>query len=319
MLADRARAARHNVHLVLENEENQARRLIRDTAGVPLHYTAQWNDDLHHVLHVAASGEAQGYYGDYHGNTAKLARALAEGFVFQGDMMEFRGAPRGEPSAMLPPTAFVAFIQNHDQIGNRAFGERLTAIAPPAAIRAIASVYLLLPQVPMLFMGEEWGAAQPFAFFCDFSGELAAAVRQGRRDEFARFPEFHDESTRDRIPDPQAESTFASVKLDWTNLSLPAHAAWLDFYRHLLRVRRASIVPLLPAMNGYHATAQVIDTGAVSVQWRAGIAHELHLLANLSDKAIRVRPRNDLNVLWEHGSADEDGRLDPWYVRWSMT
>ncbi len=129
---------------------------------------------MHHVLHVAASGEGEGYYADYLGDTEKLGRALAEGFAFQGEIMPLsRHRPRGEPSAGLPPTAFVGFIQNHDQIGNRAFGERLSAIAPPEAVRAVAAVYLLLPQIPMLFMGEEWGATQPFPFFCDFAGDLA--------------------------------------------------------------------------------------------------------------------------------------------------
>src|ERR1051325_3951642 len=115
----------------------------------------------------------------------------------------------------MAPTAFVAFAQNHDQVGNRAFGDRLNAIAPPASVRAVAAIYLLLPQIPMLFMGEEWGAAQPFPFFCDFGPELAASVRQGRREEFARFPEFNDATARARIPDATAEATFASAKLIW--------------------------------------------------------------------------------------------------------
>ncbi len=191
-LAERVRAGapdRH-VHLILENEENAAHRLERREGGpegptqgdsVPKSFSAQWNDDVHHVLHVAATGDAQGYYGDYKGDTEKLGRALAEGFAFQGEHMPYRGHPRGEPSAHLPPTAFIGFIQNHDQIGNRPFGDRLTAIASPEAVRAVAAIYLLLPQVPMLFMGEEWAAAQPFPFFCDFGPDLAEAVREGRR------------------------------------------------------------------------------------------------------------------------------------------
>ena len=142
------------------------------------------------------------------GDTEQLGRALAEGFAFQGEVMGYRGRAAGEPSAALPPTAFVAFIQNHDQIGNRAFGDRLTAMRPPAAVRAVAAVYLLLPQVPMLFMGEEWAAAQPFPFFCDFEPDLAEAVREGRRQEFARFPAFREPGMRERIPDPTAASTF---------------------------------------------------------------------------------------------------------------
>jgi 1,4-alpha-glucan branching enzyme len=118
--------------------------------------------------------------------------------------MDYRGGARGEPSSHLPPTAFVSFIQNHDQVGNRAFADRITSSAPATAIRAIASVYLLLPQIPMIFMGEEFAADQPFPCFCDFEPKLAKLVREGRRNEFARFPEFQDPASRERIPDPTA-------------------------------------------------------------------------------------------------------------------
>ena len=168
-----------HVHLVLENEENEARWLARRPRARPRWYTAQWNDDVHHGLHTAATGEHAGYYADYQGDIGKLGRALAEGFAFQGEMMPYRGTARGEPSAHLPPTAFVAFMQNHDQIGNRAFGERLTHATPPSAVRAIAAVFLLAPQIPMLFMGEEWAAAQPFPFFCDFEAGAGGSGSQG--------------------------------------------------------------------------------------------------------------------------------------------
>ena len=241
-LAERVRASDDRpLHLLLENEDNDPTRLLR-VDGAPVHYTAQWNDDVHHVLHTAATHECTGYYADYEGNTDLLAKALAEGFGYQGQMMPYRGSPRGQPSAALPPGAFVAFIQNHDQIGNRAFGERLNTIATPEAMRALAATYLLLPQTPMIFMGEEWGAMQPFPFFCDFEGELADAVRRGRREEFARFPEFQDPKQRDRIPDPLAESTFTSAKLDWTAVD-PSRLA---HYRALIAARRQYVVPLLP-------------------------------------------------------------------------
>ncbi len=178
------------IHLVLENERNEAGRLKRNERGEPVEYTAQWNDDMHHALHTAATLENHAYYKDYADDTGKLGRALAEGFAFQGEAMESIGCERGEPSAFLPPTAFVSFMQNHDQIGNRAFGDRIEAIAPKEAVRAIAAVYLLLPQTPMLFMGEEWGTKRPFPFFCDFPGELGELVRKGRREEFAGFPDF---------------------------------------------------------------------------------------------------------------------------------
>ena len=144
-LAERIRASDDRpLHLLLENEDNDPIRLLQ-VDGAPVHYTAQWNDDVHHVLHTAATHERTGYYADYEGNTDLLATALAEGFGYQGQMMPYRGSPRGQPSAALPPGAFVAFIQNHDQIGNRALGERLNTIAAPEAMRALAATYLLLP------------------------------------------------------------------------------------------------------------------------------------------------------------------------------
>ena len=181
--------------------------------------------------------------------------------------MNYRGKPRGEPSAKLPPPAFVAFIQNHDQVGNRAFGERLGAIARTEAVRAVAAVYLLLPQVPMLFMGEEWGARQPFPFFCDFAGELADAVREGRRKEFAKFPEFQDTAMQARIPDPQAETTFASAKLNWADVERPLHADALDWYRRILKTRHEVIVPLVDSVHAAAAEFREVGRSAVVVQW----------------------------------------------------
>ena len=319
-LAERVRgsAPGRPIHLILENEENQASRLARRSDGSPRWYTAQWNDDVHHGLHVAASGESQGYYADYLGDTERLGRALAEGFAFQGEVMPYRGTRRGEPSRALPPTAFVAFIQNPDQVGNRAFGDRLTAIAEPAGMRAIAAAYLLLPQVPMLFMGEEWAAAQPFPFFCDFSGELAAAVRAGRRAEFARFPAFRDPAMRERIPDPNADATFASAKLAWGDIERQPHAAWLDWYRRVLDTRRREIVPRLAAIRaGGHW--RVLGAGAVEVRWPCSeAAGELVLTANLSARAAAGFPMAAGRVFWSEGEAGENGSFGPWTVRWSF-
>ena len=141
-------------------------------------------------------------------------------------MSDYRhGAVRGEPSAHLPPTAFVAFIQNHDQVGNRAFGERIADLATREAVQAMQAILLLAPQIPLLFMGEEWGATQPFCFFTDFHDELADAVREGRRREFKRFPEFASADARAHIPDPNAWSTFAASRLDWSVPEQPEHRA----------------------------------------------------------------------------------------------
>ena len=315
----RARHATLNrpLHLILENEENAASRLLRSDDGHAERYTAQWNDDVHHVLHVAASGEGDSYYADYVGDTDKLGRALAQGFAFQGEVMSFRGSPRGEPSGELPPTAFVSFVQNHDQIGNRAFGDRLNGFSPAPAVAAVAAVQLLLPQVPMLFMGEEWQATSPFPFFCDFSGDLAEAIRVGRREEFRHFPAFRDETARDRIPDPTADGTFASAKLDWAALERPEPAAALDRTRRLLALRRERVAPLVADMGAHAGHHEIHGRQAVTVTWTTVGGTVLRLDANL-----KAEPQDGFGPaagteIWREAEAD-GGRLGPWAVRWSI-
>ena len=314
-LSARARQATQDrpLHLILENEENDASRLERSDEGRTERYTAQWNDDMHHVLHVAASGEGDSYYADYLGDTDKLGRALAQGFAFQGQMMRFRGTRRGEPSGGLPPTAFVSFAQNHDQIGNRAFGDRLVAFSPPEAVRAVSAIYLLLPQVPMLFMGEEWGATTPFPFFCDFSGDLADAIRDGRREEFRHSAAFRDEATRDSIPDPTAEATFLSAKLAWDAVDADALART----RRLLAQRQAEVAPLVARIGAHAGSYEILGREAVTVRWRVEDGAELRLDANL-----KADPQDGCSQLagrefWREGEV-AGGRLDPWTVRWSV-
>jgi maltooligosyltrehalose trehalohydrolase len=307
-LAERLRAASARpLHLLLENDDNDPKRLTR-RGQQPVHYTAQWNDDAHHVLHVAATSERSGYYESY-GETSLLAKTLAEGFGYQGQLMPHRGRPRGGASASLPPTAFVAFIQNHDQIGNRAFGERLGMIASAAAMRALAATYLLLPQIPMIFMGEEWNAEQPFLYFCDFSGALADAVRQGRMAEFARFAEFRDAAIAGRLPDPLAPETFAATKLDWDRID----EAHLGHYCALLRTRRERIAPLSPLIRRA-GRFEILGQSAVRIGWNAGAATRA-LEANLSDRPIGRAPGRG-ELLWAEGEAAET--LGPWSVRWSL-
>jgi malto-oligosyltrehalose trehalohydrolase len=310
-LAQRVRSAAlpRSAHLILENEHNQARWLRRDSRGNAALYDAQWNDDAHHVLHVAASGESEGYYADYIGHTDR--------FAFQGELMPYRGTERGECSMQLPPAAFVAFIQNHDQIGNRALGERLSTIADPAAVRAVTALYLLLPQIPLLFMGEEWHSRRPFQFFCDFGAELGDAVRNGRRQEFARFEAFRDASRRESIPDPQAEQTFDDSKLDWERLAAPAHGATLRWYRDLLTVRRRHIAPLLPSLT-QAGEFSIVDDGALMVRWRAATGAELTLMANLSARTTPGFPAERGTLLWQQGQADAAGTFSPWSLRWTL-
>jgi maltooligosyltrehalose trehalohydrolase len=231
-----------HVHLVLENEENTASLLTCKSAEA-CDFTAQWNDDFHNTLHVMLTGETESYYSAFaEAPATKLARVLSEGFVYQGEPSPIHdGKPRGEPSAELPPTAFVSFLQNHDQTGNRAMGERLTLLADPAALRAAVALLLLSPQIPMLFMDEENGSTQPFLFFTDYTGDLADAVREGRRREFAKFAVFSDPERRAHIPDPNDVQTFERSSV----LMADTDREWRHFYQSALAVRTRLLVPRL--------------------------------------------------------------------------
>jgi len=200
-------------------------------------------------------------------------------------------------------------MQNHDQIGNRAFGERINAIASPEAVHAIAAIYLLLPQIPMLFMGEEWGSSQPFPFFCDFTGGLAEQIRQGRRDEFASFPEFQDPEARNRIPDPLDEQTFQSGKLDRAQMQEEVHVEWTDWYKRILVVRKAEIIPRLPRFGPHAGTYQVLGTGAVVVHFAVGGDEQLVLAANLSDTTTDGYLLATGEIMWLEGARYGDGTL----------
>jgi maltooligosyltrehalose trehalohydrolase len=301
------------LHLVLENDDNAA-RLLDPSADPPCgRYRAQWNDDYHHAGHAVLTGETGGYYGDYADDPhAHLARSLASGFAYQGDPSRHRnGARRGEPSGHLPPGAFVDFLQNHDQVGNRPLGDRLTSLAPAAAIDAMLAVTLLAPMPPLLFMGEEWGCDQPFPFFCDFTGELAEAVRQGRRSEFA---EAYEKLGSD-WPDPLSIDTFRSAVLDWSAREREPFRRRLALVRRLLELRRREIVPRLPGMPGGAARAHARH-GIVRAEWRLAGSAALRLLANLADRK-NPSPVKQLwgRPIWGGGPGTE---LDAWSVHWAV-
>ncbi len=269
-----------HVHIVLENDRNEAHYLGRDAQHRPLHATAQWNDDLHHALHVVLTGEVDAFYADYADTPLRhFGRCLAEGFAYQGEMSRYRdGIARGEPSVHLPPVAFVAFAQTHDQVGNRPQGERIARLAEPRALRAAIACILLAPSPPLLFMGEEFVASTPFLFFCDFGPDLAAAVTEGRRREFARFAAFRD-AGEDAIPDPADPATFSRSKLDWRETGRAPHDEWLALYRKCLHLRSKHIVPRLAGIlpsGGF--TIEHDET--LYVHWTLGDGSLLHLVAN---------------------------------------
>jgi malto-oligosyltrehalose trehalohydrolase len=273
----RAQAGDRQIHLVLENEDNDAEHLRQG-------FDAQWNDDIHHAFHVLLTRETHAYYQDFADQPAKLlAKALGEGFIYQGQPSRNRdGAPRGEPCKELPPTAFVNFLQNHDQIGNRAFGDRLTTLADPAALKAAVALLLLSPQIPMIFMGEEWGSRAPFLFFTDHGPELAKAVREGRRREFAAFA---DAAHGRDIPDPNALSSFTDSD---PVRDAPERDAWLSLYRDLLALRRAHVVPGLSGAQTLSADA--IGDKAVMARWKLGQGGTLTVACNLGGDAVAITP-----------------------------
>lgn len=315
--------SRH-IHLIVENDHNAAHCLARDTAAKPREYTAQWNDDIHHALHVLLTEESSGYYRDYADDPIRhLGRCLTEGFAYQGEPSPYReNKPRGESSNQLPPTAFVSFLQNHDHVGNRAFGERIALLARPEQRKAVLALLLLAPSPPLLFMGEEWACTQPFAFFCDFGPDLADRVVAGRRQEFARFPQFSDPTSRESIPNPMDPATFEQAILDWNSCNLPEHKTWLELYRELLALRRRELIPRLSNIAGKQRDHTQLTKQALSARWVLGDESELFLLANLGDETLA-----DINLpvrqllytthaeVFEQLNTDQ---LPPWSVAWTL-
>ncbi|MNZ78387.1 Malto-oligosyltrehalose trehalohydrolase [compost metagenome] len=283
-----------HVWLMVENEHNQASLLEQG-------YDAQWNDDGHNALHVLLTGETDAYYADYAQNpTEQLARCLSQGFVFQGHLNR-HGVARGEPSGHLPPSAFILFLQNHDQIGNRAFGERLHQLAHPQALRAATVLLLLSPMIPLLFMGDEFAVEQPFLYFTSHHGELAKQVRDGRRNEFAAFSTFADPILREQIPDPNDPRTFAASR---PVLPLTGQCEMHDLYRRLLQIRHRHILPRLPGAQALGT--DVLGEGAVSACWRLGDGSQLRIDLNLSARPVVHTSQTGATRLFEYPPQNPD-------------
>jgi maltooligosyltrehalose trehalohydrolase len=217
--------------LIAEDERNDA-QFVR---GVGM--DAVWADDFHHQLHVALTRERDGYYGAYSGSPSDIARTVERGWSYCGEIYPPKGVPRGTTTEDLEARQFVHCLQNHDQIGNRALGDRLTAGSGVDGFAAATLLLLTLPSTPLLFMGQEWGATTPFLYFTDHDDDLGRRVTEGRRREFASFRGFADDEARERIPDPQAEASFAASRLDWTEANRAPHAEVLALYRRLLAIR----------------------------------------------------------------------------------
>ena len=247
----RAAAAPRGVVLIAENDANDVRLATPPEQGGH-GLDAVWADDFHHVVQVTLTGEHEGYYEDFGGGAAEVARTVRDGFLYQGQPTRRHGTPRGTRVTSEPASAFLFCLQNHDQVGNRAFGERLNHLVLPDLFRASTALLLFAPETPLLFMGQEFSASAPFLYFTDHGPDLGRLVTEGRRAEFAGFSAFRDEGPREQIPDPQAEATFQRSKLDWR--ACDTHAGTLRLHRDLLTLRRTD--PVL-SHNDRHTTETV--------------------------------------------------------------
>jgi malto-oligosyltrehalose trehalohydrolase len=266
------------VHLVVEDQTKRKSLLNRDS-GDAGYYTAGWNDVFHHTLHIIATREESGHYAKYSEDTDDvLRRATARGFVAEDREGDGTGPPPQKP---LPQQVNINFLQNHDQIGNRAFGERLPTLTDPVLHRVMSALLLLAPPVPMLFMGEEFGERRPFLFFSDFVGELAKATRAGRIDEAKKFGGLPEGKTADDLPDPNDEKTFLASKLDWQHAASPEGQRHSEFVRAVVGLRQAKIRPLLIAGEAPEPRILAAEPGILAIDWRFA-ERTLSIRANLT-------------------------------------
>lgn len=320
----RGPARERHIHLVLENDGNESHYLVRGVDRKPALYAAQWNDDIHHALHVLITGEREGYYLDYaDAPIHHLGRCLTEGFAYQGEPSPYRNdTPRGEPSGTLPPAAFVPFLQNHDQIGNRAFGERLTVLADGVRSTLAEILILLAPSPPLFFMGEEFGATTPFLYFCDFEADLGAKVTEGRRQEFARFPHFTDPEIRATIPDPNSRDTFARSGLNWDELESEEGARVNEMFRSLLRLRSREIVPRLAGMSGEGASCTILSPECLTASWLLGDGTKLRVSVNFSTEPVAKERGEAGSLLFAYPASAREAfqrpLLPPESIIWSL-
>jgi len=308
-----AAATGRHVHLVLENEKNQTRWLASSHGddGLPV-YDAQWNDDFHHALHVALTGESHTYYAKFADDpVGHLARTLSHGFAFP------EGALPTAASAPVVPAAMVNFLGNHDQVGNRAFGERLATLVPEPAAEIALLLVVLTPAAPMVFMGDEFGATTPFLYFAHWEGELREAVRAGRQKEFS-----HAVPDNASLPDPCDAATWAASRLDWAQCELPAGRARSALLQQALRIRREWLVPHAPRLNACGHTAMRVGARGLRIVWHYSDGAQWCVDVNLGPDVLQdAPPAPHGTAVWQHrwtdGPPGAAPGWAPWSARWS--
>ncbi len=307
-------AGDRQIHLILESDDTVWHRLIRDSASMPLLSTAQWNHDSRELAHAAITASQR--LPDDLITIERLGRALVEGFTSEPPKFG-SGHDRVPAPVRIPPSGFISFLQTHDLIGNRLRGERLNHLAPANILDALRAIYLLLPQIPMLFMGEEWAASTPFPYFCDFDGDLAEAIRWGRLEQFTTSAERGDAAFLASIPDPVDEQTFLSAKLRWSERVEQGHAETMQLYRDLLRTRRDQIIPRLRTFVEENGTFQILNASCLQVQWKLN-GGALRLDLNLSGEQSAHFAESRGHRIWLQGTETSSTHLGPWSVRWTV-
>jgi maltooligosyltrehalose trehalohydrolase len=290
-----AHLGRHLV-LIAESDLNDP-RVVRNWEIGGFGYDAQWSDDFHHALHTVLTGEREGYYADF-GRLSELAIALRQSFVYAGRHSAFRGRKHGRATLGLSGHRFLGYLQNHDQLGNRAKGDRSSHLMSTGRLKVGAALVLTSPFVPMLFQGEEWGATAPFQFFTAFEEpELAKAVREGRRKEFAAFGWSPDE-----IPDPQDPATFERSKLNWDELRLSPHNELLDWHKKLVELRRQESALTDGRLENVgvdfdeQARWLVVERGDITVACNLGQSRQLVPIGDQRPKSVRLASEADIEI-----------------------
>jgi malto-oligosyltrehalose trehalohydrolase len=281
------------LHLITENPVNGTDLMAQREGGRRL-YKADWNDDFHHAIHAAATGERTGHYEAFSVDPwRKAAKALAEGYLTEGRRVLKSIEPPA--SSSLPTDCFVHFLQNHDQVGNRAIGDRLHFGIDPDLNAALTEVLLLSPQIPLMFQGDDHLSQRPFRFFSDYEGELRADVWKNREREAISFGGFPEGLGPEDIPDPSSTATFENCKLKWDRIEGDRATAWRDFIKHLLWVRRKHVLPLLgPDMCGGQALEAPVN--CMFVDW-SNAARKLRLRANMGDVPVVIE--DDVDLVFE--------------------
>jgi maltooligosyltrehalose trehalohydrolase len=309
-IVDAARSASPRAVFVHAEDHRNLAAMIEDRANGGWGLDGVWADDLHHVVRRGLAGDTAGYYSDFAGTVDELARTIRQGWLFTGEHSRHMGEPRGTDASSVPMYRFVVCLQNHDQVGNRAFGDRMHHSVPPESWRAATALLLTLPTTPLIFMGQEWAASTPFRYFTDLNPSLGAQVTEGRRREFAQFPEFSDEKVRSSIPDPQAASTFEESRLQWDERRTPEHLTVLELYRALIALR-LDHPSALGASTDTVGEAVVLDDDTLAVRRTDGEDEVFWIVTRFRsagevDLGAAINAHDDVSASWSVVLTTED-------------